>query len=364
MALKCGIIGITNTGKTTIFNCVSENKAEITDFAFGGTKSNMGTVKIQDQRLETLKEMVKPDKVTYATMELVDIPGLAKGASQGEGLGNKFLEEVSRSDALIHVVRCFEDENLPHVEGSVDPVRDIEIIDLELQFRDLFLVEGKIERLKKLLKSGDKTAQKAMAVMEKVKEGLENFQNVREMNLTEDELEHTLEMYLLTEKPTLYVCNVDDDSATTGNSFVDAVKEHLKDKDSEVIVIAGKLEAEIAELEPEESIEFLEDAGLKEPSVNRMIRSAYSLLNLQSFLTQGPKEVRAWTIKKGMTAPEAAGTIHSDIKRGFIRAEVIQFDDFVKYGSESKVKDAGKMHLEGKKYVVQDGDIILYRFNV
>ena len=364
MALKCGIIGITNTGKTTIFNCVSENKAEITDFAFGGTKSNIGIVKIQDQRLETLKEMVKPDKVTYATMELVDIPGLAKGASQGEGLGNKFLEEVSRSDALIHVVRCFEDENLPHVEGSIDPVRDIEIIDLELQFRDLFLVEGKIERLKKLLKSGDKTAQKAMVVMEKVKEGLENFQNVREMNLTEDELEHTSEMYLLTEKPTLYVCNVDDDSATQGNSFVDAVKEHLEGKDSEVIVIAGKLEAEIAELEPEESIEFLEDAGLKEPSVNRMIRSAYSLLNLQSFLTQGPKEVRAWTIKKGMTAPEAAGTIHSDIKRGFIRAEVIQFNDFVEYGSESKVKDVGKMHLEGKKYIVQDGDIILYRFNV
>ncbi len=364
MALKCGIIGITNTGKTTIFNCVSETKAEITDFAFGGTKSNMGVVKIQDPRLETLNDMVKPDKITYATMELVDIPGLAKGASQGEGLGNKFLEEVSRSDALIHVVRCFEDENLPHVEGSIDPVRDIEIIDLELQFRDLFLVEGKIERLKKLLKSGDKTAQKAMVVMEKVKSGLENFENVRELNLTEDELEHTAEMYLLTEKPTLYVCNVDDDSAVDGNDFVSEVKKHLQEKDSEVLVIAGKLEAEIAELEPEESIEFLEDAGLKEPSVNRMIRSAYSLLNLQSFLTQGPKEVRAWTIRKGMTAPDAAATIHSDIKRGFIRAEVIQFTDFVEYGSESKVKEVGKMRLEGKKYIVEDGDIILYRFNV
>ena len=365
MALKCGIIGITNTGKTTIFNCVSDKKAEITDFAFGGTKSNIGMVKIPDPRLETLNDMVKPDKITYATMELVDIPGLAKGASEGEGLGNKFLDEVSRSDALIHVLRCFDDDNLPHVEGSVDPVRDIEIVDLELQIRDLHLVERKIERLNKLIKTGDKDAKKALEVMHKIKSQLEDFVNVREMGLSEDELEHTQEMYLLTEKPVLFVCNVDDDSAVEGNDYSISVKSFLQGKDAEVLTIAGKLEAEISELEEEEErTEFLEDAGLTEPSVNRMIRSAYHLLNLQSFLTQGPKEVRAWTIKTGMTAPEAAGVIHSDIKRGFIRAEVIKFEDFVNYGNENAVKEAGKMRLEGKKYVVQDGDIILYRFNV
>jgi GTP-binding protein YchF len=365
MALKCGIIGITNTGKTTIFNCVSDKKAEITDFAFGGTKSNIGIVKIPDPRLETLNEMVKPDKITYATMELVDIPGLAKGASEGEGLGNKFLDEVSRSDALIHVLRCFDDDNLPHVEGSVDPVRDIEIVDLELQIRDMHLIDRKIERLNKLVKTGDKEAKKALEVMSKIQSQLEEFKNVREMNLSEEELEHTKEMYLLTEKPVLFVCNVDDDSAVEGNKYSISVQEFLRDKNAEVLTIAGKLESEISELEEEEErVEFLEDAGLSEPSVNRMIRSAYHLLNLQSFLTQGPKEVRAWTIKKGMTAPEAAGVIHSDIKRGFIRAEVIKFDDFVNYGNENAVKEAGKMHLEGKKYIVEDGDIILYRFNV
>ncbi len=365
MALKCGIIGITNSGKTTIFNCVSDKKAEVTDFAFGGTKSNIGIVKIPDPRLEKLNEMVKPEKITYATMELVDIPGLAKGASEGEGLGNKFLDEVSRSDALIHVIRCFEDDNLPHIEGSVDPVRDIEIVDLELQIRDLYLVERRIERLQKLIKTGDKEAKKVLETMNKIKTQLENFANVRELDLSEDEREQTKEMYLLTEKPVLFVCNVEDEAAATGNAHSQAVENFLKDKKDEMMVIAGKLEAEISELEEEEERkEFLEDAGLSEPSVNRMVRSAYHLLNLQSFLTQGPKEVRAWTIKKGMTAPEAAGVIHSDIKRGFIRAEVIQYEDFVRYGSENAVKEAGKMRLEGKKYVVQDGDIILFRFNV
>ena len=365
MALKCGIIGITNSGKTTIFNCVSDKKAEVTDFAFGGTKSNIGIVKIPDPRLEKLNEMVKPEKITYATMELVDIPGLAKGASEGEGLGNKFLDEVSRSDALIHVIRCFDDDNLPHIEGSVDPVRDIEIVDLELQIRDLYLVERRMERLQKLIKTGDKEAKKVMETMNKIKTQLENFANVRELVLSEDEREQIKEMYLLTEKPVLFVCNVEDESAASGNAYSQAVENYLKDKKDEMMVIAGKLEAEISELEEEdERREFLEDAGLSEPSVNRMVRSAYHLLNLQSFLTQGPKEVRAWTIKKGMTAPEAAGVIHSDIKRGFIRAEVIKYEDFVQYGSENAVKDAGKMRLEGKKYIVQDGDIILFRFNV
>ncbi len=365
MALKCGIIGITNSGKTTIFNCVSDKKAEVTDFAFGGTKSNIGIVKIPDPRLEKLNEMVKPEKITYATMELVDIPGLAKGASEGEGLGNKFLDEVSRSDALIHVIRCFDDDNLPHIEGSVDPVRDIEIVDLELQIRDLYLVERRMERLQKLIKTGDKEAKKVMETMNKIKTQLENFANVRELDLSEDEREQIKEMYLLTEKPVLFVCNVEDESAASGNAYSQAVENYLKDKKDEMMVIAGKLEAEISELEEEdERREFLEDAGLSEPSVNRMVRSAYHLLNLQSFLTQGPKEVRAWTIKKGMTAPEAAGVIHSDIKRGFIRAEVIKYEDFVQYGSENAVKDAGKMRLEGKKYIVQDGDIILFRFNV
>jgi len=365
MALKCGIIGITNIGKTTIFNCISKSKAEISNFAFSATKSNKGMVDVPDPRLFNIAKLVNPAKLTPATVEIVDIPGLAKGASQGEGIGNKFLEDIQNMDAIIHVVRCFEDENLPHVEGSVNPVRDLEIVDLELQIKDLDMVERKMQRTEKLIKVGDKNAKKVMEVLQKYKDHFENFQNARTLELTESEKQSVEDLFLLTAKPVVYVCNVDEDSALDGNAYVEQVKEALAGFDTEVLVIAGALEADIAELETEEErTEFLQDAGLEEPGVNKMIRAAYSLLNLQAFFTEGPTEVRAWTIKKGMTAKQSAGTIHSDLERGFIRAEVMKYDDFMKLGSEQAVKDAGKMKLEGKDYIVQDGDIMFIRFNV
>ena len=365
MALKCGIVGITNIGKTTIFNCISKTKAQTSNYAFSASKSNLGVVDVPDQRLFIIAELVKPEKVIPATVEIVDIPGLAKGASLGEGIGNKFLDDIQRTDAMIHVLRCFDDENLPHVEGSVNPVRDMEIVDLELQIKDLEMVERKIQRMEKVAKSGDKDAKKAVEVLTKYKDHFENFQNARTIDIDEDNKRYVQDILLLTDKPVIYVCNVDDESAVSGNAYVDMVKEALKDSDAEVIVIAGALEADIAELETEEErLEFLNDAGLEEPGVNRMIRAAYKLLNLQAFFTEGPKEVRAWTIKKDMTAPQAAGVIHSDLERGFIRAEVIKYDDFINYKTEHAVKEAGKMKLEGKNYVVEDGDLMNIRFNV
>lgn len=365
MALKCGIIGITNIGKTTIFNCISNTKAETSNFAYSASKSNLGVVDVPDNRLDEIARMVNPEKVIPATVEIVDIPGLAKGASQGEGIGNKFLEDIQRCDAMIHVVRCFDDENLPHIEGSVNPVRDLEIVDLELQVKDLEMVERKIQRTEKLVKVGDKDAKKALEVLAKYKDHFENFQNARTLEVTDSEKAVVGDLFLLTEKPVVYVCNVDEESAVTGNKYVEAVRNALEGQDTEILVIAGALEADIAELETEEErMEFLEDAGLAEPSVNLMIRAAYDLLNLQSYFTEGPKEVRAWTVKKGMNARQAAGVIHSDLERGFIRAEVIKFKDFVELGSENAVKDAGKMKLEGKDYIVQDGDLMFIRFNV
>jgi len=365
MALKCGIIGITNIGKTTIFNCISKSKAEISNYAFSASKSNIGMVDVPDQRLFSIAKIVDPAKLTPATVEIVDIPGLAKGASQGEGIGNKFLEDIQNMDAIVHVIRCFDDENLPHVEGSINPVRDLEIVDLELQIRDLDMVERKMQRTEKLIKIGEKNAKKVMEVLVKYKDHFENFQNARTLELTESEKQSVDDLFLLTEKPVVYVCNVDEDSSVDGNAYVEQVKEALAGLNTEVIVIAGALEADIAELEEEEErTEFLQDAGLEEPGVNRMIRAAYSLLNLQAFFTEGPTEVRAWTIKKGMTAKQSAGTIHSDLERGFIRAEVMKYADFMELGSEQAVKDAGKMKLEGKDYIVQDGDIMFIRFNV
>ena len=365
MALKCGIIGITNIGKTTIFNCISKTKAETSNFAFSASKSNLGVVDVPDNRLDEIARIVKPAKVVPATVEIVDIPGLAKGSSQGEGIGNKFLEDIQRCDAMIHVLRCFDDENLPHIEGSVNPVRDLEIVDLELQVKDLEMVERKIQRTEKLVKTGDKDAKKALEVLIRYKDHFENFQNARTLDVTESEKEVVGDLFLLTEKPVVYVCNVDEGSAVTGNKYVEAVRAALEGQDTEILVIAGALEADIAELETEEErMEFLEDAGLAEPSVNLMIRAAYDLLNLQSYFTEGPKEVRAWTVKKGMNARQAAGVIHSDLERGFIRAEVIKFKDFVELGSENAVKDAGKMKLEGKDYIVEDGDLMFIRFNV
>ncbi len=365
MALKCGIVGITNIGKTTIFNCISKTKAQTSNYAFSASKSNLGVVDVPDQRLFKIAELVKPEKVIPATVEIVDIPGLAKGASLGEGIGNKFLDDIQRTDAMIHVLRCFDDENLPHVEGSVNPVRDMEIVDLELQIKDLEMVERKIQRMEKVAKSGDKDAKKAVEVLTKYKDHFENFQNARTIDIDEDNKRYVQDILLLTDKPVIYVCNVDDESAVSGNAYVNMVKETLKDSDAEVIVIAGALEADIAELETEEErLEFLNDAGLEEPGVNKMIRAAYQLLNLQAFFTEGPKEVRAWTIKKDMTAPQAAGVIHSDLERGFIRAEVIKYDDFINYKTEHAVKEAGKMKLEGKNYIVEDGDLMNIRFNV
>jgi GTP-binding protein YchF len=342
---------------------MSKSKAEITAYAFSTSKSNIGIVDVPDPRLDKLTELVPTQKVVHATVELVDIPGLTKGASQGEGIGNRFLGDVRNSNALIHVVRCFDDENLPHVEGSVDPVRDIELVEFELQVKDLELIERKLERQKKLLAVGDKTAKFNVDTLNKFKEALENFTSLRDLDATDDELEVVKDLQMLTEKPVLYVCNVDDASAVDGNAYSQKVKEAYPD--AEVLIIAGSLEAEIAELDDEEDrIAFLEDAGLAEPGVNKLIRAAYHMLNLRTFFTVGEKENRAWTIKDGYTAPQAAGVIHSDLERGFIRAEVIKYDDFIKYGSEAAVKEAGKFHIEGKTYIVEDGDLLNIRFNV
>jgi len=365
MALNCGIIGLTNIGKTTIFNCMSNTKAEASSFAFSATKSNIGMVEVPDARLYEIDKLIKSVKVVPATVEIVDVPGLAKGASQGEGVGNKFLADIQQMDALIHVLRCFDDPNLPHIEGSIDPVRDMEIVDLELQVRDLDLVMRKIQRVDKLVKLGDKDAKKIMEVLIKYRDHLENFGNARTAPVEDDETKHIQELQLLTAKPVIYVCNVDDAAATSGNSYSAAVTKALDGQQTEIITIAGKLEAEIAELEDAADREvFLSDAGLNEPGVNKLIMAAYKLLNLQSFFTAGPKEVKAWTIHRGMTAPQASGVIHSDLERGFIRAEVMKYVDFIQYKSEQGVKDAGKFHVEGKNYIVDDGDILHIRFNV
>lgn len=365
MSLQCGIIGITNVGKSTLFNCMSNTKVETTNFAFSSNKSNIGIISVPDPRLLELEKLQPTEKTIPATVEMVDIPGLTKGANQGEGVGNKFLGDIRNTDALIHILRCFDDENLPHVDGSVDPIRDIETIDFELQVKDLESVEKKIQRYEKLAKIGDKDAKHGIEVLNGMKSHLESMLNARDYKMSDTDKKHIDDIFLLTAKPIIYVCNVDDASAISGNKYVEQVKEALKDQNTEILVIAGKMEAEIADLEDvDDRKEFLADAGLNEPGVNKLIRSAYSLLNLMSFFTIGPKENRAWTIKKGMTAPQAAGTIHSDLERGFIRAEVMKYNDFISIGSEVKVKEAGKFHVEGKNYIVEDGDILHIRFNV
>jgi ribosome-binding ATPase len=365
MGLQCGIIGITNVGKTTLFNCISNTKGETTSFAFSTNKSNVGLVTVPDSRLYELEKFQPTERIVPATVEIVDIPGLTRGANQGEGVGNKFLADIRNTAALIHVLRCFDDENLAHVDGSVDPVRDIETINLELQIKDLESVEKKIQRLEKLVKVGDKDAKTGLEVLVRVKEQLENFSNIRDMGLSESEFKHVSDLFLLTLKPVLYVCNVDEASAINGNAYVEKVKKAVSGNDTDVLITAAKLEAEIAELEnPDDRKAFLEDAGLTEPGVNKLVRMAYNLLNLQSFFTIGPEENRAWTIKKGMSAPQAAGVIHSDLERGFIRAEVMKYNDFITFGSEHECKLKGKLYVEGKNYIVEDGDILHIRFNV
>jgi ribosome-binding ATPase len=361
MPLKCGIVGLTLVGKTTIFNCFSNARAQ----SGGALKSNIGTIHVPDQRLHEINKFIKSDKIVTATVEIVDIPGLTKGGSQVEGSGNKFLADIQQTDAIIHVLRCFDDDTVPHIEGSVNPVRDREIVDLELQIRDLDMVERKINRVEKLAKSGEREPKHILDVLHKVKEHLENFQNVRTLDIPEEDRKHFTDMYLLTAKPVLYVCNVDEFSAAGGNAYSDEFKSVMAGENAEIIIVAGKLEAEIAELDdPEDRKAFLTDAGLTEPGVNRLLQTAYHLLNLMSFFTAGPKEVRAWTIHKGETAQQAAGVIHSDLERGFIRAEVMKYADFIHYGSEHLLKEAGKFHIEGKHYIVEDGDIMHIRFNV
>jgi GTP-binding protein YchF len=360
MALKCGIVGLSLTGKTTLFNCFSSAHSQ----SAGAARANIGTVQVPDPRLQKIDQYIKSAKIVPATVEIVDIPGLAKGGSKTEG-GNKFLADIQQTDAIIHVLRCFDDPTVPHLEGSVDPVRDREIVDLELQIRDLDLVERKIQRVEKLAKSGEREPKHILEVLGRMKEHLENFQNARTFSVAEEDKKHIDDMFLLTAKPVLYVCNVDDDSAVTGNAYVEAFRQAMSHEHAEIMVVAGKLEAEIAELDdPGDRQEFLSDAGLEEPGVNRLIRAAYHLLNLISFFTAGPKEVRAWTIRKGENAQQAAGAIHSDLERGFIRSEVMKYDDFIQYGSEHALKEAGKFHVEGKNYIVQDGDIMHIRFNV
>lgn len=368
MSLNCGIVGIANVGKTTLFNCMSNTKAQTTSFAFSTNKSNVGIINVPDDRLYVLEKMLKAARVVHTTVEIVDIPGLVKGSSKGEGIGSSFLADIRQTDAIIHVLRCFDDPNLPHIEGSVNPVRDKEIIDLELQIKDLELVERKMQRVEKVAKTGDKETRKNLEILTIYKNHLESFQSARTVPLSEEDKKTARDLCLITEKPVLYVCNVDDASALNGNKYVEMFKDsipHVRDEDAEVLVIAGKMEAEIAELENmEDRMAFLQDAGLTEPGMNKLIKAAYKLLRLRTFLTATPKEVRAWTIKEGMTAPQAAGVVHSDLERGFIRAEVMKYNDFVALGSEHACKEKGKLYIEGKNYIVQDGDILNIRFNV
>ncbi len=365
MALQCGIIGITNVGKTTIFNCISNTKGETNAFAFSATKSNIGVIQVPDQRLYELEKHQVTEKIVHTTVEIVDIPGLTRGSNKGEGVGNKFLGDIRNTDALIHVLRCFDDEALPHIDGSVDPVRDMETIDFELQVKDMESIDKKLQRLEKAARSGDKDAKHACDVLSMYKEHVGNFQNARTLDVRDEERKHIEDLFLLTMKPVMYVCNVDEKSAVGGNKYVEKVKVALKGTDTEILVIAGELEAQIAELENEDDrMAFLKDAGLGEPGVDKMVQAAYKMLNLQTFFTVGPKEIRAWTIKKGMTAPEAAGVIHSDLERGFIRAEVMKYHDFITLGSEHACKESGKFYIEGKNYIVEDGDILHIRFNV
>jgi len=365
MSLQCGIIGITNVGKSTIFNCISDTKVETNAYAFSASRSNMGSVKVPDPRLHELEKIQATEKLVPTTVEFVDIPGLAKGSSRGEGVGNKFLGDIRNTDALIHVLRCFDDENLPHIDGSVDPLRDLENIDFELQVKDLESVRKKIERLEKIAKSGDADAKKGIVVLKKLSEHIGDMNNVRDLEMKPEEIKYIDDLFLFTVKPVIYVCNVDENSAVDGNTYVDKVKAHLSGSNAEVLVIAGALEAEIAELDDDKDrMEFLNDTGLSEPGVDKLVRSAYRMLDLQTFFTVGPKEIRAWTIKRGMTAPRASGVIHSDMERGFIRAEVMKYHDFVNLGSEHACKEAGKFYVEGKNYIVEDGDILHIRFNV
>ncbi|WKW46642.1 redox-regulated ATPase YchF [Myroides sp. JBRI-B21084] len=364
--MKAGIVGLPNVGKSTLFNCLSNAKAQSANFPFCTIEPNIGVVNVPDPRINKLEELVKPERVQMATVDIVDIAGLVKGASKGEGLGNQFLGNIRECNAIIHVLRCFDNDNIVHVDGSVDPIRDKETIDIELQLKDLETVEKRLEKTKKAAKTGNKDAQVESALLERIREALLQAKSARTVvPQNQDEESLMQDFQLITSKPVLYVCNVNEEAAVNGNEYVEKVKELVKDENAEVIVLSVGAEADITELESyEERQVFLEDMGLTEPGSAVLIRAAYKLLNLQTYFTAGVKEVRAWTIKIGDSAPKAAGVIHTDFEKGFIRAEVIAYDDYVNYGSEAKVKEAGKLRVEGKEYIVKDGDIMHFRFNV
>ena len=355
-----------NVGKSTLFNCLSNAKAQSANFPFCTIEPNIGVVNVPDPRLEKLTELVNPQRVQPATVEIVDIAGLVKGASKGEGLGNQFLANIRETDAILHVLRCFDNDNIVHVDGNVNPIRDKETIDMELQLKDLETVDKKLDKVKRAAKTGNKEAQKEEAVLLKIKAGLESGISVRALEFSEDDdRDFVKPMQLITDKPVMYVCNVDEGSAVSGNAYVEKVKEAVKNENAEVLVLAVAIEADINELDDyEERKMFLQDIGLEEAGSAKLIRAAYKLLNQQTYFTAGVKEVRAWTIDVGATAPQAAGVIHTDFEKGFIRAEVIAYNDYVTYGSEAKVKEAGKMRVEGKNYVVNDGDVMHFLFNV
>lgn len=363
--MKAGIVGLPNVGKSTLFNCLSSAKAQSANYPFCTIEPNIGSVQVPDPRLYKLEQLVNPERVLPAVVDIVDIAGLVRGASKGEGLGNQFLGNIRETNAIIHVLRCFDNDNITHVDDSIDPVRDKETIDIELQLKDLETVEKRLEKAKKMAKTGNKEQLKIVEVSQKIITHLESSQNARGLKLTDSEQVIMHEMQLLTAKPVLYICNVDEASAKKGNHHVEAVKKMVQSENAEVLMLAVATEADIAELESfEERQMFLEELGLEEPGVNRLIRSVYTLLNLKTYFTAGEKEVRAWTIKEGFSAPQAAGVIHTDFEKGFIRAEVIAYEDYALYETETKVKEAGKLRVEGKDYIVQDGDVMHFRFNV
>ena len=364
--MKAGIVGLPNVGKSTLFNCLSNAKAQSANFPFCTIEPNIGVVNVPDPRLERLESLVQPAKVIPATVEIVDIAGLVRGASKGEGLGNQFLSNIRETDAILHVLRCFDNDNIVHVDGSVDPIRDKETIDLELQLKDLETVEKRLEKVSRAARTGNKEAIKEKEVLEKLQQGLAAATSVRALPISDDDrLAYVKTMQLLTDKPVLYVCNVDESSAVNGNAYVNQVRQVAKAEQADVLVLAVSTEADINELDTyEERHLFLDDMGLTEPGAAKLIRAAYAMLNLHTYFTAGEKEVRAWTVLQGSTAPQAAGVIHTDFEKGFIRAEVISYVDYDNYASEAKVKEAGKMRVEGKDYVVQDGDVMHFRFNV